>query len=80
MLRLREFIRESEAKYLLSASHPTGKGRRLHAKAYDHDDVHRLIRHLRQEEPDHQVSIQNNHTGMVHTVRGHHFDPRTVDL
>jgi hypothetical protein len=56
-------------KFGLTASHPSGSGQKFASKANSHEEVEKHMGSLRKSFPEHNVTVQNNHHGMVHTFK-----------
>jgi hypothetical protein len=61
--------RDAEGKFSMSASHPTGEGKKFNAKAGSHEEVEKHIGALRKSYPEHDVTVENKSSGLVHTFK-----------
>lgn len=67
-------------KFGLSAGHPSGAGPKFKTGANTHAEINTHIGNLRKSNPEHHVTVQNHHSGRVHTVKaGQAFNPNTVE-
>ncbi|SRR5258708_25152995 len=61
--------RKSGPKLGLTASHPTGAGKRFSANAGSHEEAEKHMGSMRKSFPEHHVTVQHHHTGMAHTFK-----------
>lgn len=67
-------------KFGLTASHPSGSGPKFKAGGNTHEEVEMHIGNLQKSHPEHHVTVQNNHSGQVHTVRaGKSYERHALD-
>ncbi len=61
--------KSSGPKLGLTASHPTGAGKKFSASANSHEEAEKHMGSMRKSFPEHHVTVQHHQTGMAHTFK-----------